>query len=369
MHVTAAVSKIIEAMEQLAPPAMALEGDTIGLQTPCASSIDKVLLSLDVDLRVVDEAKRRGAGLIIAHHPVIYRKLERITGADLTERVLMASIRDEIGIYIAHTNLDCAPGGVNDVLAQRLELQNIRPLEISYTEKKFKVVVFVPEAHVDKVRAAMCEAGAGIIGEYRFCSFQSPGTGTFIPSEQASPFSGAVGALNREPEVRLEVLVPHDALHNVIDAMKGAHPYEEVAHDVYELASAGRGFGMGRIGELPEAVAFKDYVELVKRRLGIKRAKVVGRGQAKIMRVAACGGGGGTLIPAALAERADAFVTGGVNYHQMLSADAMGLCLVEAGHGATERIVLPVLAENLQRKVPGVEVLLSRVKTDRSDWV
>jgi dinuclear metal center YbgI/SA1388 family protein len=356
-------------MEQLAPSQMAAEDDNIGLQTPCASSVDKILLALDVDVRVVSEAKRRGAGLIIAHHPVIYRKLDRITGADLSERVIMASIRNEIGIFIAHTNLDCAPGGVNDVLAHRLELQNVRVLRPSHQEKNCKVAVFVPEDHVDKVRAAMSEAGAGRIGEYTCCSFQTPGTGTFVPSKEASPFSGQVGKLNKEPELRLEMLVPDGLLSDVVAAMKIAHPYEEVAYDVYELAHSGRRYGMGRLGELPEAVPFKDYVELVKRRLGIKRAKVVGRGQARISRVAACGGGGGSLIPSVLAERADAFVTGAVNYHQMLSADALGLCLVEAGHGATERIALPVLGENLQRKVPTVEIILSRTKTDRSDWV
>jgi hypothetical protein len=215
----------------------------------------------------------------------------------------------------------------------------------------------------------MCDVGAGKIGEYDYCSFQAPGTGTFIPSEDARPFSGIIGSLNREPELRLEVLVPEELLTDVVTAMKSAHPYEEVAYDVYELVNQGREFGLGRIGELPDAVHFKDYVELVKRRLGIKRAKIVGRGQARIKHVAVCGGGGGTLIPDVLAERADAFVTGAVNYHQMLDADALGLCLVEAGHGATERIVLPVLAENLLRKLPDIQILQSRIKTDRSDWV
>lgn len=361
--------KIIETMRQLAPPHLALEGDNIGLQTPCASRIDRVMLALEVDTRVVREAKRRGAGLIIAHHPVIYRKLERITDTDISERVLVAAIRNEIGIFVAHTNLDCAPGGVNDVLAQRLELRNVRPLRVSHKEKTHKVAVFTPEAHVDKVRAAMCDAGAGRIGEYSYCSFETPGTGTFIPSKDAAPFSGTAGVLNKERELRLEVLVPEGLLTNVLAAMKIAHPYEEVAYDVYELSNPGRSFGMGRVGELPEAVLFKDYVDLVKRRLGVKRVRVVGRGQAKIKRVAVCGGGGGDVITSVLAEKVDAFVTGEVNYHKMLVADASGLYVVEAGHGATERIVMPVLAENLHRKIADVDIILSRVKTDRSDWV
>jgi dinuclear metal center YbgI/SA1388 family protein len=369
MNVAPTLSKIIETMEQLAPPQMAFEGDNIGLQTPCASTVEKVLLSLDVNVRVVTEAKRRGAGLIIAHHPVVYRKLEKITGDDVSERVIIEAIRNQTGVYIAHTNLDCAPGGVNDVLARRLELNNVRTLKVSHEERYCKVVVFVPEGHADKVRAAMCKAGAGRIGEYTYCSFQAPGTGTFLPSQAATPFSGAVGELNKEPELRLEVLVPKNSLNDVLAAMKIAHPYEEVAYDVYELANDGRRFGLGRIGELPDAVPFKDYVELVKRRLGIKRSRVVGRAQARIKHVAVCGGNGGDLITSALAERADAFVTGEVGYHQMLSADAFGLCLVEAGHGATERIVLPVLAENIQRRIPDVAILFSRIKTDRSDWV
>lgn len=369
IDLTVALSQIIDTMKRLAPPEMALEGDNIGLQTPCNSNIDKILLSLDVDVRVVKEAKRRRATLIIAHHPVIYRKLERIAGHSHAERVVLAAIRNEIGIFIAHTNLDCAPGGVNDVLARRLELQDVRTLKPAGKQKSYKLVVFTPEDHVDKVRAAMSEAGGGIVGEYRYCSFQAPGTGTFMPSERATPYSGTVGQLNRESELRLEMMAPGEALADVIAAMKIAHPYEEVAYDVYELANPGKEYGLGRIGELPEPVHFKDYVELVKRRLGIKRAKVVGRGQARIRRVAVCGGGGGRLIPDVLAEGADAYVTGGVNYHERLGADSLGLCMVEAGHGATERIVLPALADNLKREAPDVQVITSRIKTDRSDWL
>ena len=300
---------------------------------------------------------------------MIYRSLDKLTGDDFAEQVVIQAVKTEIGILIAHTNFDCAEEGVNDVLAHRLVLENVRPMDSSYEEKYHKVVVFVPEEHVDKVRAAMCRAGAGVIGEYSYCSFQTPGTGTFIPSDEASPFSGKTGSLNKEPEMRLEVLVPERSLGNVLAAMKIAHPYEEVAHDVYRLANPGIRYGMGRIGELPEMVHFKDYVELVKRRLGIKKVRIVGRPRKRIRRVAVCGGGGGRLIPLVMAEGADAYVTGEIGYHEMTNADSMGLCVVEAGHGATERIALPALAENLQRKLPDLKILFSRIKTDRSEWV
>lgn len=364
-----ALSKVLDAMEDLAPKRTALEGDRIGLQTACSPQIDKALLTLDVDVRVLKEAKRRKAELIIAHHPVIYRKLESLTDSSFAERVVAAAIKDGIGIFVAHTNLDCAPDGVNDVLAQRLELSDIRPLKLSHEEKCYKVVVFVPEDHVDKVRAAMCEAGAGRIGAYKYCSFQSPGTGTFLPLEDATPFSGAIGQLNKEPELRLEVLVPDNKMNDTIGAMKLAHPYEEVAYDIYKLENPCGIYGMGRIGDLPDAVHFKDYVELVKRRLGIKRVRFVGRGRSRIKHVACCGGSGGDLLPEVLSSGADAYVTGEMNYHNALEADSAGLCVVEAGHGATERIVLPVLAENLQRKMPDLKISLSRIKTNRSDWI
>ena len=369
MQLTIALPKILDAMEQLAPAHLALEGDNIGLQTQCSPQIGKVLISLEVDTRVVSEAKRRGADLIIAHHPVIYRKLDRVTGDDFAQRIVISAIRSEIGIFIAHSNLDCASEGVNDVLAQRLELQNVRPLKTSHEEKYYKVAVFVPEDHVDKVRAAMCKAGAGRIGEYSYCSFQAPGIGTFVPSEEALPFTGAIGKLNKEPELRLEVLTPEGMLANVLAAMKIAHPYDEVAYDVYALANPGIRHGMGRIGELPDAVGFKDYVELVKRRLGIKKVRIVGRARKKIKRVAVCGGRGGNLVPDVLAAGVDGFITGEIGYHQMIDADALGLCIVEAGHGATERVALPVLAENLQRKLPDLKIIFSRIKTDRSEWV
>jgi dinuclear metal center YbgI/SA1388 family protein len=369
MSLTLTLSKVLETMEKLAPARLAMEGDPIGLQTPCASRITKVLLALEVNSRVVDEAKRRGANLIICHHPVIYRKLEKLTGDDFAEHVVIAAIKKEVGIFVAHTNLDCAPEGVNDVLAHMLELQNVGTLSPSFEERHHKVVVFVPEDHVERVRAAMCRAGAGMIGEYSYCSFQTPGIGTFIPSDEAQPFSGKVGDLNREPELRLEVLAEEGTLHEVLAAMRNTHPYEEIAYDVYKLTNPGFKHGMGRVGDLPDAVGFKDYVELVKRRLGIKKARVVGRPRKKISRVAVCGGGGSGVFPDVMAAGADAFVTGEIGYHQMVSADTMGLCVVEAGHGATERIVLPVLAENLQRKLPDLRILLSRIKVDRSEWV
>lgn len=348
---------------------MALPDDNIGLQVPGRPEIQRVLLTLDVDVQVVNEAKRKRAGLIIAHHPVIYRPLYRLEKTDLTSRVITVAVGNDIGIYVAHTNLDCAAGGVNDVLAERLELQKLRPLQVTQTEKKYKVVTFVPEAHVDKVRNAICEAGGGNIGEYSYCTFQSPGTGTFLPSSTAAPFIGTIGKINKESELRLETLVPADSLLKAIAALKKTHPYEEVAYDVYELAEPGGRFGLGRIGELPQAVSFKDYVDLVKRRLGIKRARVVGRDKARIKRVAICGGSGGDLIHEVITRGAHAFVTGEIKYHQMLSADAFGLCVVEAGHGSTERVILPVLAEKLQRKLPDTAFILSGVRTDRSDWV
>ena len=369
ISLTMALSEVLDAMEELAPANLALEGDPIGLQTPCDSTIRKILLALEVDPRVVKEAKRRGANLIICHHPVIYHKLDKITGADLAECVVIEAIKQEVGIFVAHTNLDCAPEGVNDVLAQRLELQNVRTLEPSFEEHHLKIVVFVPEDHVDVVRAAMSKAGAGVIGDYSYCSFQTPGTGTFVPSEESQPFSGKIGELNMEPELRLEVLAREGILSNVLAAMQSAHPYEEVAYDVYKLCGPGCRHGMGRIGDLPDAVGFKDYVELVKRRLRIQKIRIVGRPRKKIKRVAVCGGGGSRLIPHAIAAGADAFVTGEVGYHQMVSADFMGLCVVEAGHGFSERIVLPVLAENLQRKLPDLRIIFSRIKTDRSEWI
>jgi len=369
MTLTTALSEILEVMEAIAPAHLALEGDPIGLQIACDPKVTKVLIALEVDPRVVGEAKKVGANLIICHHPLIYRKLDKIIGADFAEVVAIEAIRQEVGVFVAHTNLDCAPEGVNDVLAQRLELQNVCTLAPSSEEHQLKIVVFVPEDYVDAVRAAMCKAGAGVIGAYSYCSFQTPGMGTFIPSEECQPFSGAVGALNKEAELRLEVLARERDLSNILASMRSAHPYEEIAYDVYRLANPGYKHGMGLVGDLPDAVGFKDYVELVKRRLGVQKLKIVGHARKKVTRVAVCGGGGSRLIPHVMAAGADAFVTGEVGYHQMVSADSMGLCVVEAGHGFSERLVLPVLAENLQRRLPDLRIIFSRIKTDRSEWV
>jgi hypothetical protein len=230
----------------------------------------------------------------------------------------------------------------------------------------FKLVVFVPRENIQQIIAAVGDAGAGIIGNYSHCTFRSVGTGTFYPMAGAQPYLGETGKLNQVEEERLEALVPGDKLQKVVQAMLAAHPYEEVAYDVYEVKNAPAGIGIGRVGNLESPETLRECSEIWGKALD-SRLKVSGNLDMIVKRVALCGGSGAELMRAAKAAGADVYLTGDIKYHAAHEALAMGLAVIDAGHGETERLVIPVLAEELQRLVGdrelSVEVVVSKVNT------
>jgi len=230
-------------------------------------------------------------------------------------------------------------------------------------------VVFVPESHEKEVRQALGDAGAGFIGNYSHCTFRAQGTGTFLPREGANPYLGTVGQVEEVAEFRLETIVPEGILNQVVQAMLQAHPYEEVAYDLYPLANAGKpANGLGRVGDLPEPMSPERFLAFVKERLSITAVRAVPGRPSLIRRVALCGGSGGSLIKEAVKKGAQAFVAGDLNYHEGHLAQSLGLMLIDAGHGPTEKVVLPWLAEQLQQKLAAsnlaVPVALTTVNTD-----
>jgi len=339
---------IMDAMERLAPKYLAESWDNVGLLIGSpAQNIDKILVTLDVTSAVVDQAVRDGVNLIITHHPILFTPVKNIR-TDLPQgKILESLLAAKIAVYAAHTNLDSATGGVNDILAAKFNLQDVKPLAVSYRDKLYKLVVFVPKTHEQVVSEAIWRAGAGQSERYSHCGFASQGIGSFLPLEGAQPFIGRCGSLEQVEEVRLETIVPEKISRRVIKAMLKAHPYEEVAYDLYELMNDSNGLGLGRIGKLPTSMSLHDFTLQVKNALGIDFVSVSGDQDKAIKKVAVCGGSGASLIHKASFAGADVLVTGDVKYHEGQEALAAGIGIVNAGHFATEQPVVSCVMEYL----------------------
>jgi dinuclear metal center YbgI/SA1388 family protein len=339
------IRDIINIMESWAPASIAEDWDNPGLivgnpDTPAG----QVLITLDVTERILSLARERGASMIVSHHPPLFSPLKRISDDDMAGRIISAAVKHDIALYASHTNLDQAPGGVSFALADRLNLTDTRFLSPGNADM-VKFVTYVPSDHTDSVRKAAADAGAGEIGNYRHCSFTSPGTGTFIPNDAAEPYSGSPGELSREREDRLEMILPAHLSGAVVAAARSAHPYEEMAFDLTPLAGKSPGFGYGVIGTLTSAMDRDAFIRMVGESLGVHTVGAShGTGQ-DITHVAVMGGSGRRFINHALAAGADAFVTGEIGHHDYLE-HGRSLVLVDASHRATE---LPVL-ETIRRR-------------------
>lgn len=359
---------IIQLFEQYSPKKMAMEGDKIGLQIGTLNKpIHRVMIALDVLEEVVDEAIEKKVDLIIAHHPPIFRPLKQIVTDSPQGKIVEKCIKHNISIYAAHTNLDVAKGGVNDLLAEKLKLTNTKVLVPTYTEELKKLVVFVPESHEECVREAIGQAGAGFIGNYSHCTFNTSGVGTFLPLEGTNPYIGEKGKLEHVNEVRIETIFPASIQSKVIKAMIKAHPYEEVAYDIYPLENEGETYGLGRIGELNESLSLEQFAKYVKDSLQVEGVRVVGDLSTTVKKVAVLGGDGNKFIHQAKMSGADVYVTGDIYYHVAHDAMMMGLNIVDPGHHMEKVMkegVAKKLSELCEEEGISVEIFPSEPSTD-----
>ncbi|MWV45268.1 Nif3-like dinuclear metal center hexameric protein [Paenibacillus sp. HJL G12] len=361
---------VIQYMELLAPKHLAYpdDKDRIGLQLgSLQKEIRTVLVALDVNDEVVDEAITAGADLIIAHHAIIFRPLKTINTDSPAGKVYEKLIKNDIAVYIAHTNLDIAEGGMNDWMAEALGIQHTVPIEETQREQLYKLVVFVPASHAEQVREAVLGAGAGAIGNYSHCSFNAGGTGTFLPQDGTKPYIGTAGKLEKVEEIRIETIVPQGIRNIVVQAMIKAHPYEEVAYDIYPLDLKGRAYGLGRVGKLEQELSLADFAEVVKEQLDVPYVRVVGDLERVIKKAAVIGGSGARYYPAARFRGADVLVTGDVDYHTAQDALNAGITLIDPGHNA-EKIMKAKVAEWMSAKLEKhryeTKVIASTVDTE-----
>jgi len=361
--------KIFAWIEEWARPELAEDWDRIGLLVGSpADEVDKVLVTLDVTADVITEAVNEKVQLIVSHHPLFRDPIPFLRSDIYPASHICRLIKEGIALYAAHTNLDAAPGGINDLLADRLGLVDVDLLLCTNEERLYKLVVFVPEGYEDTVRQTICSQGAGWIGNYSDCTFQTKGIGTYKPLEGTNPFIGETGKLEKTPEFRIETIVPESRLKKVVREMLAAHPYEEVAYDIYPLKNRGNRAGLGRVGRLPEPMTLAAFAEKVKADLGLEIVKITGDPQKLVSKVALCGGSAMDLLKHAVRSGADAYLTGDVRHHGALDALDQGIALVDAGHYGTESVIVPVLADYIAKKAKetGEEltVMTSRIKTD-----
>ncbi|MBT9395385.1 Nif3-like dinuclear metal center hexameric protein [Hymenobacter sp. NST-14] len=322
-------------LEAAAPLAYQESYDNAGLQ--CGDpqlEIRGVLIALDCTPAVVAEAVRRGCNVVVAHHPLIFKPLKRLTGANEVEQTLLQAIRHDVALYAAHTNLDNVAHGVNRKLADTLGLQHVRILDPK-PGLLAKLITYVPASHTDAVLEALYAAGAGQIGQYAGCSFRSEGTFTFTPGAGTNPFLGTPGQPHTGPEDRVEVLLPLHRQHAALAALRRAHPYEEVAYEVVKLENTHQEVGSGMVGELPEPLSPAEFRQRLRAALGVPVVKYTDF-ERPIRKVALCGGAGSFLIGKARAAGADAYVTGDLKYHEYFGAEGR-LMLCDVGHFESEQ--------------------------------
>ncbi|HEY6007060.1 MAG TPA: Nif3-like dinuclear metal center hexameric protein [Geobacteraceae bacterium] len=360
--ITPKVSDILGIINKLAPPRYAEEWDNVGLQVGDATSpAERIMVALDPGREAIAAAVSGDCRLLLTHHPLIFSPLKRVVATDHVGSAVALAIRHDLAVVALHTNYDIAAGGVNDLLAARLGLQSSVPLKVTGREELVKLAVFVPRSHEQQLLAALFPF-CGFIGNYRDCSFRTAGIGTFTPLEGAAPFIGETGRRSEVEESRLEVLLRSEDLPAALSALRGAHPYEEPAYDLYQLLNRGTARGLGRLGVLAEATTLERFAAEVKERLGAAGVRYVGAPGRRVRKVALCGGSGASFIREALFQGADVLVTGDLKYHEARDAEALGMAVVDAGHFATERPMVEGLAVQLREQLAvrgyGAEVLM-----------
>lgn len=358
------VQDIIQAIEIYAPPAYQEGYDNSGLQVGNRhDEVKAVLISLDVTEAVLDEAMQRGANMIVAHHPLLFSGLKQISSRNYIERIVIKAIKNDISIYACHTNLDNVRNGVNAKICEKLGLQNTSILA-PMADSLYKLYTYVPVEAAAAVRDAMFAAGAGEIGRYNECSFNTPGTGTFRPGEGTNPAIGqSCGPREEVNEVKIEVLVDKARRSQVLKALFLAHPYEEVAYEMIAINNSNQDLGAGMVGELPEAVDEAVFMQHIKSNMKadcIRHTTLKGK---KVKKVAVCGGSGSFLLRDAISAGADFFITADFKYHQFFDAEGR-IVIADIGHYESEQFTSEIFMDIINRKFPNFATLLSNLSTN-----
>ncbi len=357
------IKDVTQYLESLAPLSLQESYDNAGLLTGSPEdSITGILVTLDCTETIVNEAIKSNCNLIIAHHPIIFSGLKKLTGSNYVERTIILAIRHNIAIYAIHTNLDNVISGVNMKICQKLGLSNLSIL----SPKKgtlSKLVAFVPKDHVENILNGLYKAGAGKIGNYSNCSFQIDGTGTFLPTDGANPNIGAVGKLETVEETRIEVLLSAALENTIISELKRLHPYEEVAYYIQPLLNENQEIGAGMIGTLEKPLAPTEFLHYLKEKMKLEVIRHTSLLNKPVKRIAVCGGSGSFLLKNAIKKGADVFVSADFKYHEFFDADEK-IMIADIGHYESEVYTKELLKDVLIKKFPNFAVNFSISSTN-----
>jgi len=357
------LQKIISHLEAFAPPSYQESYDNSGLLTGSPEmEIKGALICLDSTEAIIDEAITNGCNLVIAHHPIIFSGLKKLNGKNYVERTIIKAIKNDIAIYAIHTNLDNVRNGVNKAICERLGLTETKILSPKSGLLK-KLVTYCPEAHADKIKSALFEAGAGSIGNYDECSFGSKGTGTFRGNELSNPAIGQKGIRQNEPEERIEVIFEKPLEQGILKALRASHPYEEIAFDVYSLDNQYKNVGSGMIGTLSSPLSANDFLSLLKDKMKTGSIRYTNTSKSMIKTVAVCGGSGSFLLSDAIRSGAEAFVTADFKYHQFFDGEGK-IMIADIGHYESEQFTKELIYNILKQKFTTFALRLSELNTN-----
>jgi dinuclear metal center YbgI/SA1388 family protein len=357
------IKEVVKIIETIAPPFFKENYDNVGLLVGNEEmETGAILLTIDITEKVIDEAIAKKTPLIVSHHPIVFEGLKKITGKTYVERCLIKAIQNNIAIYASHTNLDAVQEGVNKKICDKLGLSNCRILE-PRQGMLCKLVTFVPIDYLGKVRTAVFNSGAGHIGSYDACSFNSEGKGTFRAGDGTNPFVGEKGELHEENEVRFETVFKSYQEKEVVKALKEAHPYEEVAYDIYKLENIYHGAGMGMIGELEKPATEAEVLKKIKESFKAKCIRHTALLGKQVKTMAVCGGSGSFLLKKAIQAGADLFVSSDFKYHQFFDAEGK-ILIADIGHFESEQYTTEIFYDVLTKKLTNFAIHFSEVNTN-----
>jgi dinuclear metal center YbgI/SA1388 family protein len=360
---TVKIKDVIGYLESWAPRNLQEEYDNSGLLTGNQEEeVTGILVTLDCTEQILDEALAQKCNMVVAHHPILFRGLKKLTGQNYVERTIIKAIRSGIAIYAIHTNLDNVLTGVNFKIAARLGLKNISILQ----PKKHtltKLVTFIPPENAEEVIAKLHEAGAGNIGNYKNCSFRLTGQGTYLPTGEANPYQGSIGKLERSEEVRVELILPTHLESRVLAVLKKVHPYEEVAYYLSRLENENQEVGSGIVGELEHAEPADEFLKGLKEKMNtacVRHTQII---EKEIKKIAVCGGSGSFLLSTAIAKGADIFITADFKYHEFFDADGK-IVVADIGHYESEQFTKELIYEYLKEKFHTFAIIFSKTVTN-----
>lgn len=357
------IDDVIKELERLAPASLQEKYDNSGLLVGSRNDeVKGILVSLDTTEEVVQEAIDKKLNLIVSHHPIIFSGIKSLTGETYIERVLLKAIKNDIAIYAIHTNLDNVFAGVNGRIAEKLELEKLSILSPK-NNSILKLSVYVPTANLEDVKNALFDAGAGNIGNYSNCSFYSNGKGSFKANENANPFVGEINEDHIEAESKLEVVLPSFKRSKILKALFAAHPYEEVAYDLYSLINDDPSVGSGMIGYLKKEMDEKAFMKRLKKEMKtdcIRHSDLLNK---KIHKVALCGGAGDFLLESAISQNADVYISADFKYHRFFDAEKK-IVIMDIGHYESEQFTIDLLVDFLTEIFSTFAIRFTEVKTN-----